>query len=620
MDHGEARKSFGSDSAQLVYGKRTDGTLAHISDVVRGLACQCICPACEGQLVARTKADFRVPHFAHNGGEACGGGPETALHLLAKEVFRSNPMLLLPERLALDKQQREFMLPAQEVATEFLRMEYTDRERIIPDLYVRALGHELFVEVAVTHFCEAVKVEHLRKHGIPAIEIDLSKLPRDSTREIIAEAVLRSAKRQWLYHPNIDNAEARREESERRRQDEIAEERARTIARGETLAVTYQDAVQTLRSSTAEYPHKADLEARGLAEHVGIKVPGFACFTVVPAVWQSIILIDVIHKRALGNQPPTAISITNYLEKRGLVRPEFRRISRDVADYANEFDWTFAPPWKAVDSYIKRLMKSGIVSPHNPRMVLSSHVEGRFNLVQNVARKVTWILDSLPSEERGNLTADLWLDSRHPKSGKTYRAMLQPESDIVSGINSIVEMFERNGPIVRQTFGLPIEAAILRRRDQTGKQVALHRIKQVEDAARIRQTRRDRLCGDVDEGLAGPEIGAFLNTKRAELGGMSPLESAEDSESGLSRARELLSKFVWQRENEAEEAAERERYREKITADAKRALSAADADAFLKSREDDFGRASCLSFVRDEHTYRKALVMLSQWEREFGRS
>ncbi|TIQ19889.1 MAG: hypothetical protein E5X61_27130, partial [Mesorhizobium sp.] len=83
MDHGEARKSFGSDSAQLVYGKRTDGTLAHISDVVRGLACQCICPACEGQLVARTKADFRVPHFAHNGGEACGGGPETALHLLA---------------------------------------------------------------------------------------------------------------------------------------------------------------------------------------------------------------------------------------------------------------------------------------------------------------------------------------------------------------------------------------------------------------------------------------------------------------------------------------------------------------------------------------------------------
>lgn len=57
---------------------------------------------------------------------------------------------------------------------------------------------------------------------------------------------------------------------------------------------------------------------------------------------------------------------------------------------------------------------------------------------------------------------------------------------------------------------------------------------------------------------------------------MSPLESAEDSESGLSRTRELLSRFVWQRENEAEEAAERQRYREMITADAKRSLSAAD--------------------------------------------
>lgn len=139
-DHREARKAYGSDRAQLVYGLRPDGTLVHITEVQRGLACGCICPACDGQLVARKKDDHHVPHFAHSSGEACGGGPETVLHLLAKEAFRANPKMLLPERPALDERKLVVTKPGQEVETEFLRLEYTDPKKIIPDLYVRALA------------------------------------------------------------------------------------------------------------------------------------------------------------------------------------------------------------------------------------------------------------------------------------------------------------------------------------------------------------------------------------------------------------------------------------------------------------------------------------------------
>jgi hypothetical protein len=59
------------------------------------------------------------------------------------------------------------MKPAREVQTEFLRMEYTDPKKIIPDLYVRALGYDLFVEVAVTHFADSAKIQRLRVHKIP---------------------------------------------------------------------------------------------------------------------------------------------------------------------------------------------------------------------------------------------------------------------------------------------------------------------------------------------------------------------------------------------------------------------------------------------------------------------
>ncbi|WP_176500219.1 hypothetical protein [Sphingomonas sp. HMP9] len=41
MDH----SAFAAFGAELVYGERADGTLAHIGAVASGLACACKCPA-----------------------------------------------------------------------------------------------------------------------------------------------------------------------------------------------------------------------------------------------------------------------------------------------------------------------------------------------------------------------------------------------------------------------------------------------------------------------------------------------------------------------------------------------------------------------------------------------
>lgn len=61
-----------------------DGRIVHVDSVDRGRACDCICPACNGLLVAR-KGDIRVHHFAHDMYAICNG--ESALHATAKHLL-----------------------------------------------------------------------------------------------------------------------------------------------------------------------------------------------------------------------------------------------------------------------------------------------------------------------------------------------------------------------------------------------------------------------------------------------------------------------------------------------------------------------------------------------------
>lgn len=634
-DHQEAKKSYGSDRAQLVYGLRPDGTLAHISEVQRGLACGCVCPACHGSLVARLKDDHQVPHFAHHGGEACGGGPETVLHLLAKEAFRTNPMMLLPERLSLDQRKQVTTKPGREVETEFRRLEYTDPKKIIPDLYIRVLGHDLFVEVAVTHFSDDIKIQRLREHHIPAVEVDLSQIPRDSTREAVSDAVLRSAPRHWLYHPGIEAAKAKQRVDEEKRHAELEKRQADAQARHEARVKELVHAYRTAppHPLADEVPRLAELKAVGLAEHIDIAVSGIACFTVSPGVWQATVLAEVFHDRCLGNGVHKAVPITQHLEKAGLIRSPFRRVPGIVAGDAAIMESTFAPPWKAVDAYLAYLSDAGVLIRHGysttlartfaePWDALTLAEKNRTAVMHATVMGVERILAALPGNERNEMTSEVWLDSIHADSGLTYRAALKSDSEapnIMAGIDVVVAMLEKHGPLPHGTVGLPIEGAIERHKAHMAKRAEETRKKRLQEAQRLRGVRSDRLCVDAEQALPAADLAPFLTTKFDELNGMTPLESAEDSEVGLNRARELLSGFARRLAREAQDAAERKLYREKITADARHQLAAEHHDAFLNGRDDDLGRMTPLSFVKDEITYRKALGKLSEWKREFGR-
>ncbi|MER8861579.1 MULTISPECIES: competence protein CoiA family protein [unclassified Mesorhizobium] len=622
-DHENARISFGTDRAQLVYGLRPDRTLAHISEVQRGIACGCNCPACGGRLVAR-KGDENVPHFGHDGGDACGGGPETVLHLLAKEVFRADPSLLLPKRLGLNKGS-VVTKPGQQVTTQFLRIEFTDPKTVIPDLYVRALGYDLFVEVAVTHASDETKIQRLREHGVMAVEIDLSKLPRDSTREQIADAVLRSAPRCWLYHPDIDKALAKTRADEEiwqaAQEKRFADYQARHEKRANELARAYVDGLKQLAGKKIAVPRDAELKAIGLAEHVGIEVAGYACFTVPPAVWQATILAEVFHDHCLGSAATKAVPIAKHLEKSALIRPQFQRVTTEVAYGVAVAEPRFAPAWKAIDNYLQNLLGKGVLVQQGYGVTLERSLADKWTartlaetqrtaVVHAAVQAVDWILAELPAEERGDMTGESWLNSIHRETNMTYRAAIESDVEapkIAAEIEAVVAMFGKSGAIPHAALGLPIRGAIERCKAQRSKQAEGLRQKQIQEANRLRQSRRDRLCVDAETELSGPNLGAFLNAKRDDLSGMSPLEAAEDSESGLTKARGALSADV-----------KRKRYQEKITADTKQSLSAKHVDAFLNGRDDDLERTTPLLYVRDDATYRKALGKLAEWQRGFG--
>lgn len=632
MTHGDdARRKFGTDRAELVYGLNEAGQIVHISTVARGLACRCQCPSCGYVLVARTKDEHRVPHFAHHNRDACGGGPETALHLLAKELFKANPNLFLPPRSGLDKSGQIVMRPGHEVATTCLRMEYAGPHRIVPDLHVSVLGCDLFVEIAVTHPCDEVKIQRIKEHGVPAIEINLAGVPRDAPPDVIAEAVLRSAERRWLYHPGIDAAnakyradeEARQADSEKRRNEALAKHGARAAG----SAAAYRKALLELTKDSAEAPRRKELQAVGLDKHIGVEVAGFACFPCPPAVWQAIVLAEVFHDRCLGNQVRKAISITQHLEKAGLIRPHFRRVYRELAEDVTAIEPRFAPPWQAVDGYLKHLVRVGVLVQHGYGYSLTTSIADQWTArtlaekkrtaaIHAVVQAVDWILGELPKGERGGMTGEFWLASVHAESGMTYRAAIQSDLEapkIAAGIDAIVAMLERRGPPPLWTVGLPIEGAIDRRTRQMKDEAAKRKEESDREAKRLQQSRRDRLCVDAEQKLTGPALGAFLNTPDADLGGMSPLQAAEDSEAGLTKARRALAAVAAIcRAEEVQE--ERVRvYRRQLREYAEKVLGKEEADRFLTRGNDEFGRLSPEIYCKDQKTLEFALGKVRGW-------
>jgi hypothetical protein len=182
-----------------------DGQYCHISQVPRGLQCNCRCPGCNAELVAR-KGDKTSHHFAHRAKSNCTYRPESSLHDYAKRLISQQQTFLTPSLHVMVRDNDygffvdDFIFGRQyTVDASVVEKVYED---VVPDVQLHTDAGIIFVELAVTHFIDRDKRSKLRRIGLPTIEINLSSVALDSPLETIEQAVLTDISlRKWVYHP-----------------------------------------------------------------------------------------------------------------------------------------------------------------------------------------------------------------------------------------------------------------------------------------------------------------------------------------------------------------------------------------------------------------------------------
>ncbi|MGB0368007.1 MAG: hypothetical protein ACPGU4_14805 [Flavobacteriales bacterium] len=217
----------------------SEGKLLHITDVENGLRCECVCPSCEEALVAvnNIRGTKPRPYFRHYSKINCDHKTynETVVHYMAKQIIEETGYLLVPKiELRLEDNYREYWtdlepdeLPSIEnlpscigntqtsVKLQFDRIVIEKKKnQIRPDVQVFIGGKNkveraLIVEVAYSHFVDEEKLKKIKSDGLDAIEIDLSKLDKNSGNEDIYNRMYSDSNHvKWLNNGKLNNAVA----------------------------------------------------------------------------------------------------------------------------------------------------------------------------------------------------------------------------------------------------------------------------------------------------------------------------------------------------------------------------------------------------------------------------
>ena len=177
------------------------GKTVHISEVESGLKCECICPACGERLIAR-KGTKVSHHFAHKSTVECEYGYQTSLHLAAKDIISEHRQICLPALFLniVGSGKRVLIEEAQIIQVSEVVLEKKIND-IIPDILLITDVGKLILEIYVTHEIDDEKKKNIKRLNIPTLEIDLSKLDRNITREELTEALIKETEnKNWIYN------------------------------------------------------------------------------------------------------------------------------------------------------------------------------------------------------------------------------------------------------------------------------------------------------------------------------------------------------------------------------------------------------------------------------------
>lgn len=188
---------------ELRYGLRND-VAVHISNVPRGIDCDCVCPACGGALVAK-KGKAVSHHFAHYKLGSCRFGYQTLLQSMALEIIKTSKCIKLPAvefettSFGLDVLKEPCVLQVDSASLEF-RLGNT-----IPDLVVRSGDKELIIHIFVSLKLDKDRLQKAKELNCSILEIDVSDTNRlIGEDELLLLLMGTSPRKRWKYNSYKD--------------------------------------------------------------------------------------------------------------------------------------------------------------------------------------------------------------------------------------------------------------------------------------------------------------------------------------------------------------------------------------------------------------------------------
>lgn len=201
----------------LKYGIK-NGKEYHISEVASGLECQCHCPSCGEDLVAKKgKNEKPQEHFAHRSKIDCEYTYETSLHCDAKRLIEKRKMIYLPYRNSYFDSVN--LNGFYSLTSDYKKLGVTENRQyavrnvvlekklhnFIPDIKCDISGKTLLIEIAVTSKIKEEKLNKIKEVGLPVLEIDISGMDRDfDEKDLEMNVIYNTHNKSWYENDKDD--------------------------------------------------------------------------------------------------------------------------------------------------------------------------------------------------------------------------------------------------------------------------------------------------------------------------------------------------------------------------------------------------------------------------------
>jgi hypothetical protein len=618
---------FSDRGARLAFGQKPDGAIVHIDDVERGLACGCVCAACETELVAH-RGSRVLHHFAHYAVGECRNAGETALHKYAKQLLNKERRLLLPNQTAEEGGLKAALHPGGEYRFDSAVLEKR-LTGIVPDVIVRRRKRELLVEFRVTHKCDETKLAKMRGLGISAIEIDLSRVPADASPEVVDDAILWSAPRHWLFNPHI---ESKRAELRARIDREAAARRAKAERQLREAIAAHRAARNAPVQCGGGLEAMNKVIAAGYGHALGIPITGDYCFGVERRQWQAVVFDHFVLRvlaaplyYSMGDF--TADEVRRLCQQQRLLRANLlhpdddgtlAQLQLNVAEYRR--------PGQVLETYLLELAARGILVERYQRWATADAERQRWHEQQRQARdrehRASWvrqtvagIMEQVPLDEAASFNLEAWFTSPVPGYRVSFAEAIATDDScwpaMQRALSEIESMIFRNGAIAEQLLGLPMGMTCTRLAEER-RLAAERRQRLLETAARIDADERAAVLTSTARRYFSADDGdSWANATILALQGRTPVEAARMSPDGLRQALAAADRERDRRIAEFERETEKQGWKRKLNERANQAYRDPDLAAlFQKTSHPRLGGKRPADYVVDKVSLDRCLQLL----------